>query len=105
MALDSNKLAHFKSIGPAEVRLEIAEGKHGQAPDSRLWIEALGWADSEALRLSLESETRRDTREKRTLEIAENAEKISRRANTIAIASAIVASAATLIGVMLSFPK
>lgn len=108
MALDSDKLAHFKSIGPAGVKHEMAEGKHGQAPDSRLWIEASTWVESESIRLSLESEARRDTHEERTLAIAEEANGIaasalssSRRANVIAITAAIFATAATIIAAII----
>ena len=109
MALDTEKLAHFKSIGPAAVKHEMDEGKHGQAPDSRLWIEAATWVEAETLRQSLEVDGKRHSREERTLAIAEEALASSRLANKIAITAAVLAIAATIsaaiIGVMYVSPK
>ena len=40
-----DKLLHFKTIGPAEVKREMAEGKHGSPPDSPNWLDAAAWVD------------------------------------------------------------
>ena len=101
MALSPEMRAHFEAIGPSGVLLEIAERKHGQAPDSPLWREALLWVEAESL-------SRRDAREIETLAIARQARTGARLANKIAIAAAIFAAAATIIaaviGVMYAKP-
>ena len=102
MALLPEKLAYFKSIGPAAVKREIAEAKHGQAPDSPLWREAELWVESELIRLASVSDTRRDAREEETLVIARTALANSRRANQIAIAAAILAATATICAVYIA---
>ena len=78
MALSPDLIAHFESIGPAGVKREIAEGKHGQAPDSPLWREAELWVESELIRLSQEADAKRDAREERTLAITESALEIAK---------------------------
>ncbi len=77
MALTPDKLAHFERIGPAEVLLEVTQGRHGQAPDSPLWREAVLWAEAATLRENL-------GREQRMLEAAELSVSSVKEANRIA---------------------
>ena len=50
MALSPETRAHFESIGPSDVLLEIAERKHGQAPDSPSWREAMLWVEAHSIK-------------------------------------------------------
>lgn len=91
MALSPEKLAHFEAIGPDGVLLEMAAGKHGQAPDSRNWIEATTWVDSEKLRISNELEAKRGEREERMLAISSSALEIAKESASSASRAAIAA--------------
>lgn len=77
MPLSPELRAHFESIGPSGVKREIAEGKHGRAPDSPLWREAELWIESEQIRLSTDAEAKRNAREAETLSIAKEANRIA----------------------------
>jgi hypothetical protein len=77
MALSPEKQAHFESIGPSGVLLEIAQRKHGQAPDSPLWREAMLWVEAEDMK-------QRDARETRMLAVAEESASKAEVANRIA---------------------
>ena len=77
MALSPELRAHFESIGPSGVLLEIAERKHGQAPDSPLWREAMLWVEAQSIK-------ERDARESRMLAVAEESASRATEANRIA---------------------
>ena len=93
MALDSDKLAHYKAIGPSGVKREIAEGKRGNAPDSPNWREAELWVESELIRLAQEADAKRDAREERTLAITESALEIAKESAASAHRAASAAEA------------
>lgn len=97
MAISPDKLAHFESIGPSGVLLEIARLKHGWAPDSPLWREALGWVESQKLLADLAASDRRDAREEETLSISRKANRIAERALFISKMANIWAAIAVLI--------
>lgn len=69
----------------------MADGKHGQAHDSRNWIEASTWVESEKQRISNELDAKRDAREERMLSITSSALEIAKES---AAASARAAFAA-----------
>ena len=87
MALSADRRKHFESIGPSGVLLEIAERKHGQAPDSPLWREAMLWVESQSMK-------DRDAREARMLAVAEDSASRATEANRIA-SDALSASRST----------
>ena len=93
MALDSPTRAHFESIGPSEVKREIAEGKRGNAPDSPRWREAELWVDSELIRLAQVADAKRDAREERALAITESALAIAKESAASAQRAASAAEA------------
>ena len=78
MELTSDTIAHFESIGPSGVKREMAEGKHGQAPDSPFWRRAELWVEWELIRQALVADAKRDAREERTLAITESALEIAK---------------------------
>ena len=84
MALPLHKRAHFELIGPAAVKREMAEGEHGQPPDSPNWLDASAWVESEMIRQTLSASAKRDEQEERTLAIADEALSIAKEANRIA---------------------
>lgn len=88
MALSTELQAHFESIGPAGVKREIAEGKHGQAPDSPLWREAELWVVSALIQRDAIAESKRDDREERTLAVTEFTLEIAKASAESARASA-----------------
>ena len=91
MRLDPATLAHFESIGPAGVKLEIAQGKRGLAPDSPLRREAEFWIEAELIRQSDELESRRDAREDRMLSITASALEIAKASAAASERAAIAA--------------
>ena len=91
MALSPELRAHFESIGPAGVKREMAEGRRGQAPDSKNWIEAETWVQAELIRLAQEADMRRDAREERTLAVTESALEIAKESAAAAQRSALAA--------------
>ncbi len=93
MALSPELRAHLESVGPAGAKREIAEGKHGQAPDSPRWREAELWIESELIRLAADAETKRDAREERTLAITESALAIAKESAALAQRAASAAEA------------
>jgi hypothetical protein len=107
--MDKASLDALEAKGPEKVMLEMAEGKHGSAPDSKLRIEVEDWLRAKQFFASEQASKRRDAREEETLAIARSALSNSRRANIIAITAAILAAAATIIaaviGVIYVVPK
>jgi hypothetical protein len=93
VALTPKLQAHFESIGPAGVKREMAEGKRGQAPDSRNWLEAQTWVEAELIQPAQETDTRRDAREERTLAVTELALEIAKESAAAAQRSASAAEA------------
>lgn len=77
MPLSPETIKHFESIGPSGVLLEIAERKHGQAPDSPKWQEAMLWIESQTIK-------ERDARDHRLLKAAEESTSAAKVANQIA---------------------
>jgi hypothetical protein len=93
VALSPELREHFESIGPAGVKREMAEGKRGQAPDSKNWLEAETWVQAELIRLAQEADARRDAREERTLAVTESALEIAKESAAAAQRSALAAEA------------
>ena len=91
MSLDADTRSHFESIGPAGVKLEIAEGKHGKAPDSPLRRAAEFWVESELIRRAEELESRRDAREERMLSITASALEIAKASASASERAALAA--------------
>ena len=91
MALSPDLLPHFESIGPSGVKREIAEGKHGAAPDSPRWREAELWIESELIRRAEELESRRDAREERMLSITSSALDIAKASASASERAALAA--------------
>ena len=86
-----DKRQHFESIGPAGVKREMAEGRHGQAPDSANWRTAELWVESELLRREGEAEERREAREERMLSIAASALDIAKDSAAASARAALAA--------------
>lgn len=107
--MDKASLDSLEAKGVEQVLHEIAQGKHGYAPDSKLRIEVNDWVRAKLFTASEQASMRRDAREEETLAIARSALSNSRRANIIAITAAILAAAATIIaaviGVIYVAPK
>ena len=93
MALDPHTRAHIESIGPFDVKREIAEGNRGNAPDSPRWREAELWVESELIRLAQVADAKRDAREERTLAITETALAIAKKSAASAQQAASAAEA------------
>ena len=91
MALSPDLVAHFQAIGAVGVKREMAEGKRGQPPDSKNWLEAQAWVDAETFRLAQEAEARRDAREERTLAVTEDALAIAKESTAAALRAASAA--------------
>ena len=95
MALSQELRAHFASIGPAGLKQEIAEGRHGIAPDSPKWREAELWIESELIRRAEELESRRDAREERMLSITFSALEIAKASASASERAALAAERQT----------
>jgi len=80
MPLHPEKLADFESKGPEAIRIEIGERKHGQAPDSPLWQEAMAWVEAAESRRAHDFSKQSAATESRSIELAEEANIIAKNA-------------------------
>ena len=103
--MDKATLDSLEAKGVEQVMLEMAKGMHGSAPDAILRIEVQDWVRAKQYSATMEASKRRDKREEETLAIARSALSNSRRANIIAISAALLATAATIVGVMYAAPR
>jgi hypothetical protein len=94
MPLHPEKIAYFESKGPETIRIEISERKHGQAPDSVLWQEAMGWVEATESKRSHDFAKQSAGIESRSIELAEEANVIAEKAIQNSIEANVIAKSA-----------
>jgi arsenate reductase-like glutaredoxin family protein len=82
--MNKGMLDSLEEKGPAEVLREMAQGKHGSAPDSPNRQDVEAWLRAKEVEAKELASTRRDEREEATLSIAKEALSIAKEANRIA---------------------
>ncbi len=90
MALTPEKIAEFEIKGPEQVRREVGERRHGQAPDSPIWQETMAWVEAEESRRTHEASLRAAGLAKDANDIATSALKKSSQSVRVAVLAIVL---------------